>query len=225
MSVFEYKQLKGMRLQFVSGELKDYPDEPAIGYEMTFHAFVDFTYLREAANDLIPGYFDSGVNSIRVPMTGLGVYGTYADVTGSIDSAAALFNLITNPLHYNAGWFDSWPFELHVSKPQFGLLQNPLVITARRRYKFPLLDGQSKSPPITIKDLPTILFEWALTLLEAHDDSAKNAPFERGTLGYMGEDLVPVGDTRMREGTLYINPVGLQFGDITPQQILAAAKP
>lgn len=225
MSVFEYKQLKGMKLQFMSGELKDYPDEAAIGYEMTFHAFLDFTYFREAANDLIPGYFDSGLNRIRVPLTGLGVFTTYADVKRSIDSAVALFNLISDPLYYDAGWFDSWPFQMYVAKPRFGLMQNPLVITACRKYKFPPLDGQSQSPPITIKDLPTMLFEWAVTLFEAHDDPAQDAPFERGTFGYVGEGLVPVGDTRMREGTLYIDPVGLQFGDITPQQILAAARP
>jgi len=224
MSVSEYKQLKGMKLQFVAGELKDYPDEAAIGYTMTFHAFLDFTYFKEAANELIPAYFDSGLNRIRVPMTGLGVFGTYADVTRSIDSAAALFSLISDPLYYDADWFASWPFQMYVAKPRFGLMQNPLVITAGRKYKFPPLEGQSTSPPITIKDLPPMLFEWAFTLFEAHDDPAQDAPFERGTLGYMGEDMVPVGDTQMREGTLYINPTGLQFGDIPPQQILAATK-
>lgn len=225
MAALEYRNLQGMKLEFVSGELRNHPEESLIEYEVTFKLFLDFTHFREEANAWIPDFIESGDNSIRPALAGMAAFGSYIGVPASVTSAVALFAVIDNSGDYAEGWFSSPGIETFISKPSFSSLQSPLLITALRKFRHITADGQASRRPITIKDLPLMIFEWLLVLFEARDEKADVSPLEIVELGYMAEKFVQVGGVQLREGTLYLDPLSLRFGVITADQVLPASAP
>ncbi|MDM8191348.1 MULTISPECIES: hypothetical protein [Pseudomonas] len=91
-------------------------------------------------------------------------------------------------------------------------------MTARRDFRS--LDDTAQ---IKLGELPVIQFHWELNLLQS-DLAAPGvtAPVTKVVLMYMNEDFVEVEGEQLFRGTLYIDRNRLGFGNIAPDQILAA---
>ncbi|PMQ12527.1 hypothetical protein PseAD21_07925 [Pseudomonas sp. AD21] len=214
-----YKQLEGMKLRFVSGELRRSDDDRVLSYAMTFQLDLDFTHFVHMSKQFIPGYLDGLVNAIRPELGGLAyhlAYNYFFDAAGNIHSSKALTDVFANPRYYLDEWATA-DFQHRYHKPVFQTVDGQLQITARRDYRW------SDLRPIQIWDLPVIQFEWSLNLMEGHPfPGASLAPASVVILGYSSADEVDVGGISMRKGTRYMQGSSLQLGAIVEAQILTA---
>lgn len=220
MAEREYRKLQGMALEFVSGRLEDNPGGRSIGYTVTFDMTLDFTHFVQMANVYIPGYLNSAVNAIRPELDGLAYHYAYNylfDAAGSIGGNKALFDIFTRPGYYMDEWSDG-ELERRYSKPQFEVVGQKLRIKAHMDFR---LKGGSRQ--IEISDLPVIRFQWALNLLQGGVQLPDLiAPETKVVLMYAHEDFVEVEGLQMFRGTRYMKGRELDFGEISPGQILTA---
>lgn len=216
-----YKNLEGMTLEYVSGQLEENPKERSIRYTVSFDLDLDFTYFVQMANIYIPGYLDNPVNAIRPELDGLAYHYSYNylfDAAGNVRDKQALFQLFNSPSYYMDQWAEGPELEVRFGKPTFEMVGQKLRMTARRDFR--LLDRTRR---IEIENLPIVQFHWALNLLQSDLTIPDiTAPVTKVVLMYMHEDFVEVEGQRMWRGTRYINGKQLSFGSIAPKQILTA---
>jgi hypothetical protein len=227
MNTREYKQLEGMKLNFISGGVEKKPGERAIACTFTFDLILDFKHFKNAADKYVPGYLESPINAIRPELQGLAYhisYDYFADQAGKIDSNEALFRIFARPDSYLNGWSSGeLRLERRYQKPVFQILDGKLRIDAG-------LDFRWEDPKRIMKllDLPIIEFQWALNVMEGHlrDDradssvDAERAPSSVVVFMYTSEDRVEVDGVQMFRGTRYIRGSKLSVGPIEPEQIL-----
>ncbi|MHC8298655.1 hypothetical protein [Pseudomonas sp. ZS1P83] len=220
-----YKNLQGMKLEFVSGVLEERPEKKEIGYTVTFKLSLDFDLFKETANTYIPGYLNQHFNAIRPELTGLAYHHSqsyFGDEAGKIHNNEKLFKRFTHSSFYFDGWLDG-NLRRRYSKPTFEIAGGQLLLTAKQ--DFMLENGE-----IQISDLPVIPFQWALNLMQDHGlrdglnvFEEPRSPASIVILGYAQEDIVPIGDVQMLRNTRYMVGKDLSFGDIQEEQILTAS--
>ncbi|MBD9461482.1 hypothetical protein [Pseudomonas sp. Pdm06] len=226
MTTREYKNLGGMELSFVLGVVEANAGERAIACAFTFDLALDFARFKDAANKYVPNYLEGEINAIRPELDGLAYhisYDYFADQAGKIASNEALFRVFTGPDSYFDGW-SSGVMEQRYHKPIFQILDGKLRLAARTDFRW-----EDPQRLITIADLPIIRFQWALNVMEGHEINVPGqpgadikAPSSMVVFTYTSEDRVEVDGQQMYRGTRYVRGWKLDFGPVTPQQILTA---
>ncbi|MGY2443503.1 hypothetical protein [Pseudomonas sp. SDO52101_S400] len=216
-----YRKLPGMELEFVSGKLERDVAQRAIVYEVVFNLRLDFLNFMVTANQYIPKYLDIPINAIRPEFSGLAyhyAYNYFFDAAGKIRDNASLFAVFTHPGYYMDQWSSgSGPVERRYEKPAFVVVNNQLQMTARQYFRL-----SAGSPPIEIRDLPFLSFEWALNLMEGDGRSSGTAPETKVVLMQTDEEVVDVGGKSVFKGTHYLDNAALSFGPITRAHVLVA---
>jgi hypothetical protein len=216
MAMYVYKNLAGMKLEFVSARLDENVSEKTIGYSATFKLSLDFLNFMVNANLHIPGYLENPLNAIRPELDGMGyhyAYNYFFGAVGNITNNEALFDVFTAPLNYMSQW-SSGGLEKRYDVPVFEMIDGQLQITARADYR---LDGGRQ---IKISDLPLISFQWALNLMEGHVvNSGLTAPVTKVVLMYANEPRVQVEGEMMHTDTLYMIGSELELGEIGADKI------
>lgn len=226
MTMREYKKLGGMELNFVSGAVEANAGERAIACAFTFDLMLEFARFRDAANKYVPNYLEGEVNAIRPELDGLAYhisYDYFAGQAGKIGNNEALFRIFTHPDSYFDGW-SSGGLERRYHKPIFQILDGKLRLAARTDFRW-----EDPKQIITIADLPIIQFQWALNVMEGHQINAPEepladvkAPSSMVVFMYANQDQVEVDGVQMFRGARYVRGWKLNFGPITPAQILTA---
>lgn len=215
-----YKNLEGMTLEYVSGQLEENPKERSIRYTVSFDLDLDFTHFVQMANDYIRGFLDHPVNAIRPELDGLAYHYSYNylfDAAGNVRDKQVLFQLFNSPSYYMDQWAEG-ELEVRYGKPKFEMVGQKLRMTTRRDFRL-----LNRTRRIEIEHLPIVQFHWALNLLQSDLTIPDiTAPVTKVVLMYMHEDFVEVEGQRMLRGTRYINGKQLSFGSIAPKQILSA---
>jgi hypothetical protein len=216
-----YRKLPGMEMEFVSGKLERDAGERAIVYEVTCDLKLDFLNFLVMANQFIPNYLDKPINAIRPELAGFAYhysYNYFFGAAGNIRDNPALFALFTHSSFYMDQWSSgSGPLERRYEKPVFVVTNNQLRVTARQYFRL-----SAGSPPIEIRDLPFITFQWALNLMEGDDLSSGTAPESKVVLMQADEEVVDVGGESVFKGTHYLDNAALSFGPITQAHVLVA---
>ncbi|WP_207866298.1 hypothetical protein [Pseudomonas sp. 58(2021)] len=217
-----YRKLPGMEMEFVSGKLERDAGERAIVYEVTCDLKLDFLNFLVMANQYIPNYLDNPINAIRPELAGFAYhysYNYFFGAAGNISNNPSLFALFTDRGYYMDQWAtDGGPVERRYGKPSFTLVGNQLRITSRQYFRL-----DAGAPPIEIRDLPFIRFEWAFNLMKGHAKSTDVAPVTMVVLMSTEEDVVDVDGHSVFRGTRYLDNAALSFGPITSAHILVAS--
>ncbi|WP_439820926.1 hypothetical protein ACSPX5_02920 [Pseudomonas sp. HLG18] len=217
-----YRKLPGMEMEFVSGKLERDAGERAIVYEVTCDLKLDFLNFLVMANQYIPNYLDNPINAIRPELAGFAYhysYNYFFGAAGHISDNPSLFALFTDRGYYMDQWAtDGGPVEQRYGKPSFTSVGNQLRITSRQYFRL-----DAGAPPIEIRDLPFIRFEWAFNLMKGHAKSTDVAPVTMVVLMSTEEDVVDVDGHSVFRGTRYLDNAALSFGPITSAHILVAS--
>ncbi|MHC8349559.1 hypothetical protein ACYZT7_09310 [Pseudomonas sp. RT4P38] len=221
-----YKNLQGMKLEFVSGVLEERPEKKEIGYTVTFKLSLDFDLFEEAANIHIPGYFNRYFNAIRPELRGLAYHYSqsfFGDSAGKILKNEDLFGRFTHQSFYYDDWMDGNLLRRY-GKPNFEIVDGQLQVTAMQDFRL-------ENDEIQISDLPIIQFDWALNLMMDHwlwgsnIFEAPRSPVSIVIFGCTQEELMTIEGEEMRLDTRYMVGKDLKFGDIQKEMILTARKP
>lgn len=147
----------------------------------------------------------------------------FAGQAGRIDSNEALFRIFAHPDSYSDGW-SIGGLERRYHKPVFQILDGKLRLAARIDFRW-----EDPKRIITIADLPIIQFQWALNVMEGHEINASEAPLSAlkapssmVVFMYASEGWVEIDGLQMFRGTRYVRGWKLNFGPVTPEQILTA---
>ncbi|MHC8349558.1 hypothetical protein ACYZT7_09300 [Pseudomonas sp. RT4P38] len=218
-----YKNLQGMKLYFITGNLERV-SEKEIRYTVWCALWLEFDKFKDAVGSLLPGYFDNYFNTIRPELVGLGYHNGHNIVGESarwIDTNKKLFNLFSNGVNFSDVKLPGIPLNRQYSKPEFSFIGEQLLVKASQ--SFSVTTGELK-----IDDLPIIWFEWALKLGGGISQesgvviTADDGQSSLVTLGYAQEEFVQGEYGRMRRDTLYMFGNKLSFGEITRDKILTA---
>lgn len=222
MSNYEY--LTGMDISYSSGSLEreEYPEEArgsGLRYNVKFVLSLDFESFKSAANRHIPNYLDSGLNAIRPELKGLGYHTSYdyfAYDAGKIRSSAELYPVFTKAESYFDAWSDEELLSTRYSRPTFTLEKETLIITAAQHFR------NSDGTDLTTENLPIILFDWSLNVMQGHNKAEAKAPISKAILAYTQDESVTVEGKSVRKGTKYIVGSQLNVGSIPGNKVLTA---
>ena len=218
------KKLQGMEVEFVSGEMKECPDDRSIGYTVTFKLFLDFTHFKQMAHLYSANFFDVTTNAVRPQLKGLAAHNHYEVIgpaAGKIVNNATFFQLFTDPANYLDGWINH-DMEWRYAKPVFESRADHLLITAQQYFRW-----EDSGRQIRIEELPIIPFDWAITLIEQRFRGSwwwpwRRTPVSVVTFMYTQDKVVEIEGTLLLEGGRYLKGNTLSFGPIAPEQVLTA---
>ncbi|MBK5299909.1 MULTISPECIES: hypothetical protein [Gammaproteobacteria] len=217
----DYRQLEGMRFEFVSGAVVKEPVH-MLTCTITFMALLDFTHFKHMSNVLVPGYLASQQNAIRPVLEGVAHhrnYNRFGSAAGKIDTVEALSKVFSSPDNYFniwAGIGDGIGLQMRYHTPQFDMVGGHLQVTGGQDFRW---EDEREIKP---QDVPDIHFTWTLNVLKAHPDDPFHQPEEIVRFGYSEQAFVEVGGRLIRKGTHYMVGRELRLGAINPKQILTA---
>lgn len=217
-----YRNLPGMKIEFMSGRLENLSAEGAIGYSAIFKLNLDFLNFRVMADMYIPDFLGSPLNAIRPELDGLAYHYAYNYFFGSagyITGNETLFKVFTSSDYYMSEW-STGGLEKRYAKPLFEVIDGQLHATVRADFRW----GGDKRQ-IQIHDLPIIDFRWGLNLMESvEDDSGWKLPETKVVLMDAEEEMVSVENRQMFRETLYMIGSKLEFGEIPQNRLLRAGR-